>query len=335
MTFKILWPRMRWPEDRHIEAEAVAPDGEALIYDHWDDVPDDVWRSADAVISVLDIPAGFQAKLDRCRIFVTPKVGFDNIALDRWTAAGIPVCNVPDYGTQEVADHALALMMALVRCLPGHHRRLAADPRANWVPGYNPLSRRLSASTCGVVGLGRIGTAFTLRAKVLGMDVVCYDPYLPNGGELALGIRRTRSLEDLFAQSDIVSVHVPLSDQTRGLISADILAHADDLILINSARGEVVDLDALHDALKDGRVRAAGLDVLPEEPPNLDRPLLKAWHAGEEWLVDRLLITPHSAFDTPESVLDMRVKPCEVALAYVRDGRLDNCVNPDVKASLK
>lgn len=328
MTFKLLWPDMRWPDDRHIEADSVAPGGEATFCNGHEVVDPDQWRTADALVSVSDVPMEYRELLERCRILVTPKVGFDNLDLDSWAEMGIPVCNVPDYGTQEVADHALALMLSLVRCIPGHHRKLNADPVANWTPRENPLSRRLSKSVCGVVGLGRIGTAFTIRAKALGMDVVFYDPYKPNGSELALNIRRVRSLAELFAQSDIVSIHAPLSEETRGLINAEVLANAkQDLILINSARGEVVDVDALYEPLKSGRLRAAGLDVLPEEPPNLDRPLLRAYADGEEWLQDRLLLTPHSAFSTPESVYDMRFKGGETAMRYLTEGTLENCVN--------
>lgn len=328
MTYKILWPTQRWDAPHQIEIDSVKPDGEATIVMDMADVTDEQWRSADGVVSVLEVPEVHRAKLDNCRIFIKPAVGFDNIDTAAWGALGIPVCNVPDYGTQEVADHALALMLAVVRCIPMHLRRLAADPINNWEPANNPYARRLSSSVCGIVGLGRIGTAFALRAKALGMDVVIYDPYVPNGAELALNVRRVRSLAELFGQSDIVSVHVPLSAGTRNLIDAEVLSHAkQDLILINSARGPVVDVDALHDALKSGQVRAAGLDVLPEEPPDLERPLLKAWAADEAWLQDRLLITPHSAFSTPESVYDMRFKGGEVALRYLRDGVLENCVN--------
>ena len=328
MTFNILWPGMRWETDHHVERDSVEPDGIAVLFQRQVDVPDEAYREADAIVSVFDLPADKRELLENCKIFVTPKVGFDNLDLKVWGEMGIPISNVPDYGTQEVADHALTLMLSLVRCVPMHYRRLHADPIGNWVPAHNPLARRMSRSVCGIVGLGRIGTAFAVRAKALGMDVVFYDPYKPNGSDLALNIRRADSLAELFAQSDVVSVHVPLEDETRDLIDAEVLAHAkQDMILINSARGPIVDIDALHDAMKSGRVRAAGLDVLPEEPPNLDRPLLRAWADQEEWLLDRLLITPHSAFSTPESVFDMRTKPGQVAMRYLTSGRLDNGVN--------
>ncbi len=328
MTHTVLWPFHRWPTDHHIEPQSVAPDGEALLYAKFDEVPEADWRRAEAVVSYVDIPPAYHDWLDSLRMLVTPSVGFDRFDLAFWGRRGIPVCNVPDYGTQDVADHALALLLALNRCLSMHTRLLGDDPSGNWIPALNPLSRRLSRSVCGVVGLGRIGTAFVLRAKALGMDVVFYDPYKPNGSDLALNIRRADSLEDLFAQSDFISVHVPLGEGTRNLICAEVLAHAKPgLTLINTARGDVVDIDALYDALKSGLVSSAGLDVLPEEPANTGRPLIKAWLANEDGLRDRVILTPHSAFCTPDGVYDMRFKPGQVVLRYLRDGRLENCVN--------
>ena len=112
------------------------------------------------------------------------------------------------------------------------------------------------------------------------------------------------------------------------MINADLLAKAKPgLVLINVARGEIVDLDALHDALKSGQLGGAGLDVLSEEPCEMSRPLISAWHEGEDWIRDRVLITPHSAFYTPQSLYDMRTKGITVALKYLRTGRLENCVN--------
>jgi lactate dehydrogenase-like 2-hydroxyacid dehydrogenase len=291
-------------------------------------VTDEQWASADAIVSAPDIPAEFHPRLSRCRIFVTPKVGFDNIDLAAWGKLGIPVCNVPDYGTQEVADHAMALLLSLMKGITFHTRELKKDPRGLWRPALNPFGKRLSACVCGIVGLGRIGTAAALRAKAFGMDVVVYDPYISNGSELALGVRRVHSLKELFAQSDVVSLHVPLSPETEKLIDAEVLAASKPgLVLINTARGPIIDLDALYHALKANQLQAAGLDVLPVEPADPDHPLIRAWATGEEWIDHRLLITPHSAFFTPESVYDMRFKGGEVAMTYLTTGRLQNCVN--------
>jgi len=321
---------MRWPGDRQIEEASVANGGRALFCDNFSDVSDEQWASADAVVSAPDIPQEFRDRLKSCRIMVTPKVGFDNIDLAAWGELGIPVCNVPDYGTQEVADHAMALLLSLMKGITFHTRELKQDPRGLWRPALNPYGKRLSACTCGIVGLGRIGTAAALRAKAFGMDVVVYDPYISNGSELAVGVRRVHSLQELFGQCDVVSVHAPLSPETEKLINAEVLAASKPgLVLINTARGPIIDLDALYEALKADQIQAVGLDVLPVEPADPEHPLIKAWAAGEEWIDHRLLITPHSAFFTPESVYDMRFKGGEVAMTYLQEGRLQNCVNGD------
>jgi lactate dehydrogenase-like 2-hydroxyacid dehydrogenase len=327
MTFNVLWPAMRWPGNREIEISSVG-EHKAHFFERYDDVPDEQWTTCDAVVSVGDIPAQYRDKMSQCRIFVTPKVGFDNIDTQAWAEVGVPVCNVPDYGTQEVADHAIAMMMDLMKGITFHTRELKKDPRGLWRPALNPFGKRLSVCTFGVAGVGRIGTAAILRAKAFGMDVVMYDPYRENGAELSLGIRRVHSLQALFSQSDIVSLHLPLSIETEKLINADVLnASKEGLVLINTARGPIIDLDALYDALKSNKVQAAGLDVLPEEPANPQHPLIKAWAANEEWIDHRLVLTPHSAFFTPESVYDMRYKGGEVAINYLSEGRLNNCVN--------
>ena len=128
----------------------------------------------------------------------------------------------------------------------------------------------------------------------------------------------------------MVSLHAPSSPQTHGLIGREVLAQAKrGMILVNTARGLIVDIDALHDAMKDGTVLAAGLDVLPQEPANVQAPLIKAWLAGEPWIRHRLMLTPHSAFFTPESSRDMRAFAARTAARYLRDGRLENCVNAE------
>ena len=332
----VLWPDMRWRDGREIERDSVAPGGEAHFFDRAADVPADLWHQADALVNVIDVGAEHRAKLERCRIFVTPKVGFDNLDLAAWAELGIPVCNVPDYGTQEVADHAMALMLSLMKGITFHTRALKAAPKQNWRPALNPYGKRLSACVFGIVGLGRIGTAAALRAKAFGMDVVFYDPFVPNGSDLAIGVRRVHSLEALFGESDVVSLHLPLSADTERLIDAQVLASSKPgLILINTARGPIIDLDALHDALRADHVQAVGLDVLPTEPADESHPLIRAWADDEPWVADRLLITPHSAFFTPESVYDMRFKAGEIAMTYLSTGRLENCVNAHLIAELR
>ncbi|MDA1074005.1 MAG: C-terminal binding protein [Proteobacteria bacterium] len=331
MTYRVLYPSMRWPANREIEVASMGDLGTAEMCDGFEEVTQEQWAQCDALVTVNDVPAEYRAKLNKCRILVTPKVGFDNLDLNAWSALGIPICNIPDYGTMEVADHAMALMLSLMKGITFHTRELKLSPAQNWRPALNPYGKRLSVCTLGLVGMGRIGTAVALRAKAFGMDVVFYDPYLSNGVDLAIGVRRVHSLGELFGQSDVVSLHLPLSDATRKLINAEVLAESKPgLILVNTARGPIIDLDALYQAMKNNQVQAAGLDVLPEEPANPDHPLIKAWAADEEWIDHRLVLTPHSAFFTPESVYDMRFKPGEVALTYLSTGRLQNCVNEEL-----
>lgn len=334
MPYRVLYPAMRWPDNREIEIASMGDLGRAEFCDHLDQVTEEQWQSCEAIISVLDIPNEYRRQMGNCKIFVTPKVGFDNIDVAGWGEIGVPVCNVPDYGTLEVADHALALMLDLMKGITFHTRELKKDPRGLWRPALNPFGRRLSACVFGVVGLGRIGTAVALRAKAFGMDVVFYDPYVTNGSDLAIGVRRVHSLAEIFAESDVLSLHVPLSEETERLIDAKVLAASKPgLILINTARGPIIDLDALHDALKAEQIQAVGLDVLPEEPADPEHPLIKAWAADEGWIGDRLLMTPHSAFFTPESVYDMRFMGGDVAVTYLSGGRLQNCVNEDLVTS--
>jgi len=287
-------------------------------------------RAADALINcsaTLSVGVPIEA-FERCRIVVREGVGYDNLDLAGWGARGVPVCNVPDYGTTEVADHALALTLALARGTGSYDEALRADPAGGWSYTTAPLVRRLRGATFAVLGLGRIGLATARRAAAFDMKVIFFDPYLSNGVDLATGFERVGSLEEAMARADILSVHTPLTEETRGLIGRRSLAAArPGLIVVNTARGPIVDLDALAEALREGRIAGAGLDVLPQEPVDAGHPLVAAWRAGEPWVRRRLILTPHAAFYSPAALEDMQRKSIEVCVAYLRDGRLMNCVN--------
>ncbi|CAN5250834.1 C-terminal binding protein [soil metagenome] len=287
-------------------------------------------RLADAVINcaaTLPVGAPLEA-FENTRIIVREGVGYDNLDLKGWGARGVPVCNVPDYGTTEVADHALALTLALTRGIGIYDEVLRRDGAEGWTYKTSPTIRRLRGATFAIVGLGRIGLATARRAAAFDMKVIFHDPYLSNGTELSVGFERVSSFEELVKRADILSIHTPLTAETEKLINAKALAHAKpDLIVINTARGPIVDLDALTDALRERRIGAAGLDVLPKEPADGDHPLIKAWRAGEPWTRGRVVLTPHAAFYSPASLEDMQRKAIEVIVAYLRDGKLMNCVN--------
>jgi phosphoglycerate dehydrogenase-like enzyme len=325
MAMRILWPNLP-AEYRPIALEAIGSGFETDFCATPAEVTDPQWASADAIVG--NFPSQYIDKLRNCRIFVKYGVGYDDVDIERFGKLGIPVCNTPDYGTREVADHAIALMLTLSKSIAYHNAELHADLRANWRPAHNPFGHRLSVCTYGVVGMGRIGTAAARRAKAFDMDVVFYDPYQPNGYQFAIGVRRADSLAELMGQCDFVSIHTPLTTETRNMMGAEAFAAAKrGMILINTARGPIVDIDALYDAMKDGTILAAGLDVLPQEPANPQSRLIAAWQANEDWIRHRLILTPHSAFFTPESMRDNRGFASRTAARYLRDGRLENCVN--------
>src|ERR1700692_1616863 len=149
-------------------------------------------------------------RFPRLRAIVRMGVGYDKLDRPAAAARNILVCNVPDYGTTEVADHAMALALTLRRGILLHHELQRRDPPAPWQSFHHPMIRRLGVQNFGIIGLGRIGTAVALRAKAFNFRVVFYDPYLPNGVELALGIDRAASLEELLRQTDALSIHTPL-----------------------------------------------------------------------------------------------------------------------------
>lgn len=287
---------------------------------------------ADALINCRSrhaIPAAIVDAMQRTKIVVQAGVGFNHIDLEACARRGIPVCNTPDYGTMEVADHAIALMLALVRGVAAYNERLAARDDA-WSTFALPLPpvRRLRGQVFGVIGLGRIGTAAALRAKAFELEVAFHDPFLPPGLELAFGFRRARSRDELLGLADIVSLHTPLTPETRNLIDdSAIAAMKSGAILINTSRGGVVDLDAVARGLQSGKLTAAGLDVLPVEPLDRSHPLLAAWSRREPWLEGRLILTPHAAFYTPESLTDMRRLSARAVAEFLREGQLRACVN--------
>jgi phosphoglycerate dehydrogenase-like enzyme len=328
----VLMPDAQFEDDGEIEREVLGALADVAVHHELvaERIAGEDWARADALIVYYGVPVDrdLVERLDTCRILVRAGVGYDHIDIAACAARGIPVCNVPDYGTTEVADHAIALTLALARGLVSYHARLLADPHAGWHWSGAPLVRRLRNGIFGIVGLGRIGTATSRRARALDMEVCFYDPYLPDGAELAHGYRRHDSLEALLAASDVVSLHCPLTDQNRNMIDqAALRAIKPGALLINTARGGLVDLSALEAALRDGQLGGAALDVLPAEPPDPEHPLLQAFRRREPGLDGRLLLTPHVAWFSAAGRADLRRKSAETVRDFLLAGRLRNCVN--------
>jgi phosphoglycerate dehydrogenase-like enzyme len=255
------------------------------------------------------------ARLKECRVIIRNGVGFDSVDVQAAKEYGIPVCNVPDYGTEEVADHAIALTLALCRQLFPLDQEAR---RLGWTIRVEPKLRRLRELTFGIVGLGRIGTAAALRAKALGFKVAFYDPYLANGVDKAVGVERARTLDELLRRTDVLSLHCPLTEETHHMIGERELALLKPTaFVVNTARGAIIKKAAILDALHNGRLAGAGLDVVEDEP-------LKS---ADEAATPNLIVTCHSAFCSVESKLEMRRTSSRIALAAVRGEALENIVN--------
>ncbi len=333
MTVTVLYPETIYPDDR-VERAIYGPDVRVLFREtaSLHDLAAEECAQAHGLMLLRHFARAEElARFPKLRALVRMGVGYDRIDRVAAAARGIMVCNVPDYGTTEVADHAMALVLALRRGLLLHHHAQRSAPPGDWAPVLDPLIRRLGVQTFGIVGLGRIGAAVALRAKAFGFRVVCFDPHQPNGVELALGIGRARTLGDLMRQADVLSIHAPLTAETRGMIgAAEIALLPPRAVVVNTARGAIIDVAALTEALKAGRIAGAGLDVVPVEPPVEPVPaLLRDYRERAPWLEGRVIITPHSAFHTPEAWDDIRVKSAETMRAALLAPPAENVIAPD------
>jgi lactate dehydrogenase-like 2-hydroxyacid dehydrogenase len=232
--------------------------------------------------------------------------GYDNIDVDAARERGIEVVYVPDYGMDDIADHALALLFACARRIAESDRAV----RAGAWPSYAALSPmfRLRGRTLGVLGYGRIGRNLAEKARALGLRVLAHDPYVAEA---------STDREALFRESDFISVHVPLTEETRHSVGREDLAlMKPTAILINTARGPIVDTTALAEALLEGRLGGAGLDVFEEAPLPAEHPLRRC---------DNAVLTPHSAAYTEEALAEVRKRPLADALRVLRG---DPPINP-------
>lgn len=267
-------------------------------------------RSADALMVGIDtFSAELIKTLDNCKIIVRVGTGVDAIDIPAATEKGIWVTNVPDYSIDEVSSHAIALMMAQARHLFPHRQQ---GRNGDWrYRGETPIMR-LADQTLGIIGLGRIGKASARKGKGLGMRVIACDPYIPNSDFDSVGAEKA-DFETVMSEADYVTLHVPLTNETRKLIDARALAlMKPTAFLVNTARGEVVDVPALVQAVQTERLAGAALDVLPQEPPDLDDPVLHE---------ERIIVTPHIAWASAEAGIDVRVRGSEDVIRAVRGER--------------
>ena len=240
--------------------------------------------------------------------------GYDTVDTDACEKAGVWVGNSPDYGVAEVATHALALALSSIRNVVAYHRDIG---NGTWHFMSSGALSRPSQMTLGIVGLGRIGKRMAHVSRNAFKRVVAYDPYLIDG-DFPAYVERAKSLEELAAQSDVVSVHTPLTAETRGMIDARFFgAMKRGAYFVNTARGAVVNIADLTRALEGGVLRGAGLDVLPDEPVARDSPLV-----GHP----RVILTPHAAFYSVEAEKELRRKAAQNIITWFATGRPDYVV---------
>lgn len=305
--------------DREPYAEAVSAAGGELAYADCRTEADVVEACRDATV-VLTFKAPITSDvieaMTRARLIVRNGTGYDNVDVSAATRRGIPVSNVPDYCTEEVATHAFTLMLAAA------HQVVRADRSLRGADGWGERSplRPLYDGTFGVVGLGRIGRSAARKAMGFGMDVIAYDPYQHADIFEELGVERV-DFEGLLSRADCVSVHAPLTGETRHLLStAEFEAMKDDAIVVNTARGPIVDERALVEAVEGGKLWGAGLDVFEVEPP-VDTPVFDS---------DRIVVSPHHAGISARAEQRCIEIGLEKITAALRGEHLGEIVNPEV-----
>jgi D-3-phosphoglycerate dehydrogenase len=303
------------------EREILGAQGHELRFERNATTPDEVAAAvagADAVLNCYARMPGVVIRgLERCRIIARYGIGLDTVDMDAANEMGIVVTNVPDYCIDEVSDHALALALSLARGVALLDRRVRSG---SWTPTDARPLHRLRGRTFGLVGFGRIARALAVKAAALGYDIVATDPYVPDDAVRDAGAEPL-SFTDLLGRADVVSLHVPLTDESHHLIGADALAAMKPgAILVNTSRGPLVDADALRVSLEAGHLGGAALDVLETEPPAVDDPLLHR---------DDVVITPHAGFYSEESLRELQRKAVEQVVEALAGRRPAYTVNAD------
>ena len=317
--FNVLLTDYAWP-DVAIERDILAQgDADLIVADDNDAQTLAKLAGEHAVDAIMtnwaEVPAEVIAASKQCRIVSRLGIGLDNIDVAHCTAQKIPVTNVPDYCVIEVAEHALASLLALSRKIAFYHH---ATKQGEYQLQAGPTMRRIEGQTLGIVGLGNIGRRLAEKALGLQLNVIATSR---SGKNVPTGVEVVE-LDELLRRSDYVSLHVPLTEETKHLIGRDQLARMkSSAYLINTARGGVIDHDALNAALQAGEVAGAALDVQDPEPPDLSQPLYN--HPG-------VIVTPHAAFVSEESLTDLRIRVATQVVTYLQGEKPAHVVNPEV-----
>ena len=254
----------------------------------------------------------------KCQVIVRYGIGLDNIDVETATRLGITVVNVPTYCLEEVSDHAMALILSLARKIPRLDQEVK---KRGWDRNIGPQMYRLRGQKLGLIGFGKIAQLIVPKAQGFGLQVMAYSPTLTDERVKKFNVQCV-GLEKLVTTSDFISLNCPLTPQTHHLINAQRLqSMKPTAYLVNTARGDIIDNNALHEALNKGWIAGAGLDVLPEEPPSPDLNLLD---------LDNAIITPHAAFWSEESIYDLQVTAAEEVVRVLTSQMPLSLMNPEV-----
>ncbi len=277
-----------------------------------------VAREADALlVTYAKVTAEMIRQMPRCQIISRFGIGVDSVDVAAATSAGIVVTRVPDYCIDEVSDHALALLLALARKVAFANTRVHAGEWA--MPSVVPI-HRLRGAVLGLVGFGRIPQLVAPKAQALGLSVIASDPFVDRAVMARAGVESV-SFEELLKRSDYISIHAPLVPETHHLFNAAAFRRMKPTAyLINTARGPLVDVDALVAALDGGHLAGVALDVVPQEPPPANWPLL-----GRQ----NVILTPHVGFYSEESLVELQTKATEEVVRVLRGEAPRNPVNPE------
>lgn len=267
------------------------------------------------MVTIQPVPATLLRRMTRCKIVSRVGTGLDAIDIPAATAQGIWVANVPDYSVDEVSTHAIALLLAQARRLP---RLIETTRRGVWDSKSVRPFDRLQGQTLGLVGFGRIARAVARKAQGLGLNVIAYDPFI-DASVIEAAQVRTVNFETLLRTSDFISLHTPLDESSRHIMNSSAFAQVKPTaFLINTARGALVDADALVEAVRAGKIAGAALDVLEVEPPPPDHPLLRE---------ERIIVTPHIGWYSEAANHDVRVRGAEEVVRVLSGGAPRNPVN--------
>ena len=325
--FKILIPDLiKSPAE--IEQKILSDIGEVIATDVIDinQIDENLLNECDAIIGYdhLFYDKELISKLTKCQAIVRAGIGFDNVDLDEAKNNNIIVCNVPDYCIEEVADHAMGLLLSIVRNIPNYNDSVKEN---KWIR-KNQFSFRFRNKTLGIIGLGRIGTAMTNKAKCLGLKVMFYDPYVTSKYGKSLNAKKVKTIKELAEKSDIITIHATLTDETKNMVNEKFFKHVKKgMILINTARGGIVDISALEKYMKNNTIAACGLDVLSREPPGNSINLVNDYMKEKEWIKGRLILTPHVAFYSHEAFDELRTKSAMEVKRILEGKKPKNCVN--------